>query len=119
MHSCAKVFCSRFGERSGPVQNGDSTTRESMRSLLTVPVPPETPSTVPATYDGTTFWPLAERAGRRRRRRSRREGRRLEAGKIARHLVARLRVTGTSAADRRPRLVVPRDDVAVASRPTR
>ncbi len=59
MHSCAKVFCSRLGERSGPVQKGDSTTRESMRSLLTVPVPPETPLIAPATYDGTTFWPLA------------------------------------------------------------
>ena len=64
MHSCAKVFCSRLGERSGPVQKGDSTTRESMRSLLTVPVPPDTPLTVPATYDGTTFgrWPAGRSA---------------------------------------------------------
>ena len=59
MHSCANVFCRRFGERSGPVQKGDGTVRDSMRSHATVPVPPEAPPTVPVTYDGTTFDPFA------------------------------------------------------------
>ena len=47
--SCANVFCSRDGERSGPVKNGDATACVSTRSLLTVPAPPQRPPTQPAT----------------------------------------------------------------------
>ena len=112
--SCANVFCRRLGERSGPVQKGDSTVRASMRSHFTVPVPPATPLTVPVTYDGTTFDPFASgpfgggagdcgtnAAG-------------WKAREVAGHLISRLRVAGPAAAQRRPRFVVPRDDVAGA-----
>ena len=37
--SCAKVFCSRAGERKGPVQNGDLTLCMRTRWLATAPVP--------------------------------------------------------------------------------
>ena len=51
------------------------------------------------------------------RRRSWSERRRLEAGEKSGHLIARLRVAGTAAAQRRPRFVIPRDDVAGAVEP--
>ncbi len=47
--SCANVFCSRCGERSGPVQNGETTLCKSARSDLTVPAPWSAPPTWPAT----------------------------------------------------------------------
>ena len=53
--SCAKVFCSRDGERSGPVKNGDFTVWERTRSLFTVPAPPQRPPTQPATYEGAAL----------------------------------------------------------------
>src|SRR5580698_5586113 len=68
-HSCAKVFCSRAGDRSGPVQNGETTLCNSTRSLLTLPVPLlellellELP-TRPATYEGTPLLLLLNEAG--------------------------------------------------------
>ena len=57
--SCAKEFCSRSGERSGPVQNSDFTLCDSTRSLAIAPVPPRRPPTAPATYDGTALRLLA------------------------------------------------------------
>ena len=57
-HSCANVFCSRDGDRSGPVKNGDATVCVSTRSLATVPAPPASPPTRPATYDGAALLPL-------------------------------------------------------------
>src|SRR5260221_13924906 len=53
--SCAKVFCSRDGERRGPVKNGDRTVCESTRSLFTVPAPPHRAPTQPVTYDGAAL----------------------------------------------------------------
>ena len=47
--SCAKVFCSRLGERSGPVKKGDAMVCVSTRSLFTVPVPPHVPPAHPVT----------------------------------------------------------------------
>ncbi len=57
--SCENVFCSRHGDRKGPVQNGEATTCISTRSLLIVPVPPHAPPTQPVTYEGAAFWPLS------------------------------------------------------------
>src|SRR5689334_4111548 len=57
-HSCAKVFCSRDGDRSGPVKNGDAIVCVSTRSLAIVPVPPAVPPTRPMTYDGAALLPL-------------------------------------------------------------
>src|SRR5262245_1907088 len=59
-HSCANVFCSRAGERRGPVKNGDSTVRLSTRSLLTMPQPPDSAPTVPVTYDGAVLEPFSK-----------------------------------------------------------
>jgi hypothetical protein len=59
--SCANVFCSRLGDRSGPVKNGDRMVCETTRSLLTIPVPPQAPPTQPATYDGAALLPLLNR----------------------------------------------------------
>ena len=42
--SCAKVFCRREGDRSGPVKNGDAIVWVSTRSAVTVPVPPARPA---------------------------------------------------------------------------
>src|SRR5690242_6886362 len=57
-HSCAKVFCSRSGERSGPVKKGDLTACINTRSLRTEPAPPHLPLMHPATYEGTALLPL-------------------------------------------------------------
>src|SRR5882672_7292675 len=56
--SCANAFCSRAGERSGPVRNGDGTVWVSTRSLATVRVPLLLPPTRPVTYAGTALLPL-------------------------------------------------------------
>ena len=52
-HSWANVFCSRAGERSGPVKNGDGMLCVSARSDVILPVPLAAPPTLPATYEGT------------------------------------------------------------------
>src|SRR5687767_8121715 len=59
-HSCANVFCSRAGERSGPVKNGESTVRLSTRSLLTTPQPPHSGPTQPVTYEGAVLDPFSK-----------------------------------------------------------
>src|SRR6266850_1570167 len=56
--SCAKVFCRRLGDRSGPVKNGDRIVCVSTRSLATVPVPAASFPTRPVTYDGAALAPL-------------------------------------------------------------
>ena len=55
---------------------------------------------------------VCQGACRRRRGRSRHERRRLKSRKISSDLITRLRMSWTAAAQRRPRLVIPRDDVA-------
>src|SRR5215471_15860193 len=62
-HSCANEFCSRAGERSGPVRNGDGTVCVRTRSLATVPVPLAFPPTFPVTYAGTALFPLSKLFG--------------------------------------------------------
>src|SRR4030095_12016950 len=59
--SCAKVFCRRDGERSGPVKNGDATVWVRTRSLATTPAPPAVPPRPPFTYDGAALLPLLKR----------------------------------------------------------
>src|SRR2546425_11856066 len=61
--SCANVFCNRAGDRSGPVQNGDTTSCERTRSLRTLPVPPLFPFTVPVIYEGAALLLLAKFVG--------------------------------------------------------
>ncbi len=58
-HSCAKVFCSRSGARSGPVKKGDSTRCERTRSLRITPAPLAESRTRPAMYDGAVLKPLS------------------------------------------------------------
>src|SRR5512145_599912 len=62
-HSCANVFWSRFGERRGPVKNGERIEWVSTRSLLTAPVPPHLVPTHPRTYDGAALLPLLNEVG--------------------------------------------------------
>ena len=57
-HSCANVFCSRSGARSGPVKNGDRTRCESTRSLRDDTRAALQFATRPAMYDGAVFEPL-------------------------------------------------------------
>ena len=84
-HSCANVFCSRSGARSGPVKNGDSdAVREHALAAHRRPRRCAASPTRPAMYDGAVFDAVVERRGRRRRRRARRERRGLEAGEQAR-----------------------------------
>src|SRR5206468_11043696 len=59
--SCANVFCSRLGDRSGPVKNGDRIVCDNTRSLAIVPVPPHSLPTQPRTYDGVALLPLLYR----------------------------------------------------------
>src|SRR5262245_41246697 len=61
--SWANVFCSRLGERKGPVKNGERMVWVRTRSLLTRPVPPQLPRTQPVTYDGAVLLPLLNPAG--------------------------------------------------------
>src|SRR5437899_7626897 len=61
--SWANVFCKRAGERSGPVQNGDTTSCDRTRSLRTLPVPPLFPLTVPVIYEGAALLLLAKFVG--------------------------------------------------------
>ncbi len=61
--SCANVFCSRSGDRSGPVKNGDCTLCVRTRWLAMVPVPPQRPATQPVTYDGTPLLLFANVVG--------------------------------------------------------
>ena len=86
--SCANVFCSRSGDRSGPVKNGDCTLWVRTRWLAIVPVPPQRPATQPVTYDGTPLLLFANVGGIGRGR-PRRERGGFEPGEIARHHVAR------------------------------
>ena len=53
--SWANVFCSRSGERSGPVKNIDFTLCVRTRWLAMLPVPPQRSPTQPVTYDGTAL----------------------------------------------------------------
>ena len=109
--SCANVFCSCSGARSGPLKNGDSTRCDSTRSLATRPAPPAL-SPTRAGDVGRRRVVVAHELGGRRRRRARLERRRLEAHVEAARDVARTRA-GTAATRRRPSFVVPRDDVAL------
>src|SRR6185369_11264456 len=62
-HSCANVFWSLDGDRSGPVKNGEATVCVSTRSLATIPAPPAVPPTRPVTYDGAALLPLLKPPG--------------------------------------------------------
>src|SRR5690242_8972158 len=61
--SCANVFCSRSGDRSGPVKNTDGTVCAITRCTATVPVPDALPPTRPLTYEGTALLLLKYRTG--------------------------------------------------------
>src|SRR4051794_40485407 len=61
--SCANVFCSRSGDRNGPVKNGDFTLCVSTRWPAMVPVPPQRVPTQPVTYDGTALLVFAKLVG--------------------------------------------------------
>ena len=107
--------CSAVDSASGVGPSRTATPRHARAyaAHLTVPVPTDALPTVPVTYDGTTFDPFSSGPvgggdGDR--------GTNAAGGMPAksRHLVAGLRVAGTAAAKRRPRFVIPRDDVAVA-----
>src|SRR6187397_163262 len=61
--SWAKVFCSRSGDRRGPVKNGERMLCVNPRWLVTVPVPPQRAPTQPVTYEGTALLLLANPVG--------------------------------------------------------
>ena len=86
--SCANEFCSRSGERSGPVQKCDRRLCESTRSLAIVPVPPRLPADT-ADHIRRRDVEVVRVVRRIGRRRSGRECLRLEAGKKSGDHVAR------------------------------
>ena len=120
-HSCANVFCSRSGARSGPVKNGD---RDAMRQHALAAHDAgavlRRRRTRPAMYDGAVFEPLLSGvvgagAGVRGL-----NGAGLKPSERAGDDVARRVVAGPAAFGRGPRLVVPRRrSCRCASRPTR
>ena len=109
--SWANVFCRRAGDRSGPVKKRDlhGVRQHALAADRAATAAPAANAAGDVRRRGVA---AVVESGRLRRRAARREGRRLEAGQHAGDDVAWRLVPGTAAERGRPRLVVPRDEIA-------
>ena len=112
-HSCANVFCSRAGERSGPVKNGDGMLCVSERSDVILPVPLARSVHVAGHVRGHSVAIVAIGA-RFGRGSSGHERFRREARQRPRNHIPGRGIPGPVPQHRGPRFVVPGHDISVA-----